>query len=237
MRQSLKFVLGVAMVASVAGTAQAQNLKAPDGVVILDLATNSDNVIHADTYTQYTTQFVANGASTTLTFAFRTDPGYFTIDNISAVNHAGGINLIQNSGFETAASVAHPLPSWNYGIQAGIATEDTGSGLYSPTSGGNGPYAGGDAFVSGAFGGYDYISQTFATTKNAVYDVSFFLNLTDSISTTGIGHYSQTSTNGLDGQNGNGIDVVVYDQLPEPASLALFGIGVAAIGWVRRRRA
>jgi hypothetical protein len=226
------------MATTVAGTAHAQNLKAPDGVVILDLATNTDHTIHADTYTQYTTQFVANGARSTLTFAFRTDPGYFTIDNISVVKHLVAGNLIQNGGFETAATTGNPVPNWSYGIQPGIASEDTGSGLYSAISGAAAaPLAGSDAYVSGAFGGYDYISQSFNTTKNATYDVSFFLNWTDAVPTTGIANYSQTSTNGLSGLNGNGIDLVVYDQLPEPASLALFGIGAAAIGWVRRRRA
>ncbi len=233
MRQSLKWVLGVAMAATVAGTAQAQNVGAPFGDVILDLAGSSIN----QAWTSYTTSFTAKAGTTssTVTFAFRSDPGYFSLDNVSVVQATGTpINLIQNPGFESGTANNNPT-NWNYAQTEAIFGQNSGSGVSASGGVGGTPYMGSSTFASGATGGYDYIYQAFATIANATYNVSFFLNWSGPTDFT---TYQQTSTDGVD-SNANGIDLIVYapEPIPEPASLALLGLGTAAIGWARRRRA
>ena len=221
------------MAAAVAGTAHAQNAPAPQGQVVLDLA---GTMIH-QTWTQYTTSFVAKAGTvnSSVTFAFRSDPGYFALDNVSVVQAVGTpINLIKNSGFELGSTGATPT-NWSYNQTTEVFGQGFSGVADSTTFGSIAPYGGSYTFESGSTGGYDFLSQTFATTAGQTYDVSFYLNWSGM---TDVSNYQQVSTNGTD-SGGDGVDLLVYapNAIPEPASLTLFGFGMAALGWARRRRA
>ena len=68
---------------------------APPTGAILDL--NGTAIPHV--YTQYSVNFVAASTSTNISFAFRDDPAFLLLDNVS-VTTGGGPNLLLNSDFD-----------------------------------------------------------------------------------------------------------------------------------------
>src|SRR5215471_8213462 len=69
---------------------------APPPGAILDL----DGTAISHQYTQYTTSFVATATTTNISFAFREDPAFLSLDDVS-VTLGGGPNLLTNPGFES----------------------------------------------------------------------------------------------------------------------------------------
>jgi hypothetical protein len=212
------------------------NCAPPSGPVILDLAGQA--VPH--TYQQYTASFVAGVATTQISFAFREDPAFLLLDNVS-VTTGGGPNLLTNGNFEGGGG---PVPTgWTHlnTFGAGAAgVLDSGCGIGAS-----------HCWSDGSIQGYDGLNQSITTAIGTTYDVTFSLNDDGRLTT-----FQQLSTNGnTNGTGGNGIDLLLYagagiptegppstegpppTGVPEPPALALFVAGLAGLGFARRRRA
>jgi hypothetical protein len=207
--------------------ASPSNVGPPAGA-ILDLA--GDPI--SSSFTLYTVDFTAGVADTDITFAFRNDPAYTAMDDVSVVdltNPAG--NLIVNGGFETG-----DLTGWTYDNVYGASY---GGGVASGGCSLLGIYDGSYEWCDGATQAYDAIDQVIPTTVGDVYQVSFYT------ASFGGSVYQQLSTNGdVTDTSGNGIDTLVYAQaglpppagIPEPVSMVLIGTGLLGLGLLRRRR-
>lgn len=197
---------------------------APPAGAILDL----DGTAIPQAYTRYTVSFTAQGAATTLSFAFRDDRSFLYFDDV-AVSTGGGANLLANPGFELGQSGLNAPPGWTYQNPFNVPAPGAGRII------GNGPHTGSQSYVDGAVQAYDVLSQSFATTQGNLYDVSFWLKGIGPLTT-----FSRLSTNGYyTGQNGNGVDLLVYAQalpVPEPDMAALLLAGLGALFLFARAR-
>jgi hypothetical protein len=199
---------------------------APPLGAILDL----DGTAIPHQYQQYTVNFMATSATTNLSFAFREDPAFIFLDDVSLTLGAGP-NLLVNPGFELGPVGSNTPTGWTYLNSFGA----TFSGFVSN----NNPHSGSNNYYDGAVQAYDGITQAVATTIGQVYTVSFWLTDNSGNST-----FSRISTNGdVTGTGGNGIDLLVYagvvptlPPVPEPSLYVLMAAGLAAMGWAKRRR-
>jgi hypothetical protein len=217
------------------------NNVAPPTGAILDLS--GTPVSH--TFQSYSVSFVANLTSTAITFAFREDPAFLSLEQVTVVDQTvPGANLLTNGDFSGGTNGGTPV-GWTYanvyGAQAGGVVETSGCG---------GPQPSGACWYDGAVQAYDAISQNITTVVGHTYKISFYLSDNGPYST-----FSNLSTNGdVTGTGGNGVDLLVYAQagLPAPAGattptanaapalstggLFLLGLLLAAAGWVQVRR-
>jgi hypothetical protein len=208
------------------------NCAPPSGPVILDLAGQA--VPHA--FQQYTASFIAGVTTTQISFAFREDPDFLLLDNVS-VTTGGGPNLLTNGDFEGGGgSVPTGWTHLNTFGAGAAGVLDSGCGI-----------TGSHCWSDGSIQGYDGLNQSITTAIGTTYHVTF--SLTD---TGGLSSFQHLSTNGdTTDTGGNGIDLLLYAGagiptegpastgsvgVPEPATLALFAAGLAGLGLSRRRR-
>ncbi len=242
MRFTLKVAVGIAAAMTAAGHAKAQSNGSPVNpvpgtTVVFDANANSTatafetNASNVGVYQTFTVNFTATATTSTITFAMRNDPGYFALDNVSAVDAttSSSLNLIQNGNFGSGgtglASVSAPFsaaPGWTFFQDPAISGQSYNSGVqttaslnadtiafsnYDGSAPNLKPYGTAtQMWVDGSVYGYDYLAQTFNTAIGDTYNLTFsFTNSTNL-------PYSQTDTSGYtaNSSTGNGIDFLVY---------------------------
>lgn len=205
------------------------NQPPPAGPVVLDL--NGTPVPHS--YQTYTTSFVATAASTNISFAFREDPAFLLLDNVS-VTTGGGSNLLTNGNFDAGVVGSSAPVGWTYlnifgATFGGVVQAGCGTG-------------GSNCYFDGAVQAYDFITQAIATTIGLTYNIAFDLSDNGGLIT-----FSALSTNGdVTDTGGNGVNLLVYAgglptpaTVPLPGALPLFATGLGALGllgWRKRRK-
>ena len=231
--KNLLLATALAATLGVSGQAMAfpSNVDEPTGPVLLDL--NGTAIPH--TFQHYTMTFsaVTGSTSTDLGFAFRDDPAFLVLDNVSLTANTGpATNLVVDGDFDAGFA----LVGWTF--------QNPNGALFNGNIKPNVGVGGTNAWNDGATQAYDTLFQSISTVGGASYTVSFDLR-----ETSGFANFQRLSTNGdVTDDNGDGVNLVVYagqtapvlsgnsGGVPEPASWALMISGFGLAGTALRRR-
>jgi hypothetical protein len=212
--------------------ALAQNNEPPPLGAILDLG---GQAINHGAAAPENVVFTAALTATDITFAFREDPAFISLGNVTLVDVTTGslTNLILNGTFALGTVGTPNATDWTYanvfGAGAGgtVETGACGGGLAT-------------CWFDGAIQAYDAIDQFVTLVVGDQYRLSFLYSDDGGLTT-----FSDLSTNGQPGTGGNGVDILAYAQaglpppgnVPEPSTLVSLGTGLLAFaGVVRSRR-
>lgn len=219
--------LAAAMLSTLAAplAAQTANNSAPAGARFA-----LTGLPQSTTFQQFQFSFTATSSSTFLTFAFRNDPQYIALDDVS-MTLGGGPNLVVNGGFEAGPNGSSTPTGWTYLNQYGASA----GGAVSASGARTGTFG----YYDGAVGSYDAITQSIATTSGSLYNVSFYERVT-TLSAAGA-LYRETSggtaaTAAVDMFVYVGNAVPVASVAPEPGAWALMIGGFGIVGGTARRR-
>lgn len=238
----------------------AGNNNSPPAGAILDLGggetdTAAQTINHSSTPVEESVSFTAALTDTQITFAFREDPAYISFGDVSLVDdttHSG--NLLLNGDF-AGGTYSDPASATDPYGNGSVPVDWSYANVYGATAQGElqscSAFSSGYCWYDGSVQAYDAIDQVVATNPGDEYTLSFLY--TDNSDLTS---FSDLSTDGdTTSPGGNGIDILAYAQaglppactpgtvctttptaVPEPASIVLFGAGLAALG-LRKRRA
>lgn len=188
-------------------------------------------------YQNYNFTFTATSAATALSFTFQNDSGYTGLDDVSVTPVAGGSNLVLNGGFELGGVFSAGLGAlrpvdWSAIVQAGVAPAGY---LNSGVSAGTAPltaHSGTAAWADGTSNGFDGISQSFATTPDAQYNLSFWAS-----SFPGFSAGTDQTVVTLGAAVPSGFSPVSDTaSVPEPSAVWLLAAGMTGLVLVRRKR-
>jgi hypothetical protein len=238
MKLSLRRVIVFAVVfaATVVGPSIASAQNPPAGA-LWDLNNHFSGVLSA--YTLFSTSFVADITGTEyVSFAFREEPAYFAFDDAQVyLSTAPSINLLTDPGWETASdgqncnhnnSLGCP-PGWSVWIQpvdvSAIGQVATNSDPYGCDVNAN---SGTNFWCDPSLQGYDAVFQPIPTTLGSTYDISFWLEDDSGFAIT-------NPMIDMLVYAGDSIPIGTVDITPEPFTFALTGLGLAVLGFRRRR--
>jgi hypothetical protein len=224
------------------------NNNSPPAGAILDLAggetgTAAQTINHGAPVQESVT-FSAALTNTDITLAFREDPAFVFVSDVSLVdNTTSSGNLLTNGDFSGATYNSNgnggtPV-GWNY---ANVFGATFGGGVTTNCDGGTS-----FCWEDGAVQAYDAIDQVVATNPGDSYTLSFYY--TDN---GGLNTFSDLSTNGdTSDTGGSGADILAYAQAglptacppgevctnnaPEPGSPALIFIALMALTFIQYR--
>jgi hypothetical protein len=210
--------------------AAAGNNNPPPAGAILDL---DGLAIPHDSPVTYTVDFTASLTDTSISLAFREDPAFFAVTDVTVtdITHPSG-NLLVNGDFSLGPNGSESPLGWIFQNTFGATFAGE---VQIPCSFGGAS----SCWFDGSVQAYDTLSQTISTAVGDVYEVSFSNIDNGSLST-----YSAVSTNGnTTGTGGNGADILVYAQAappplntPEPSTWAMMVLGFAGMGFVAYRK-
>ncbi len=112
-------------------------------------------------YTFYQYLYVATSTNTTMMFAFRQDPSFWCLDDVSV--DYNGVEMWQDGNFDNS-----PLTQYyTYCNPSGASS----SGVISTTC----VHGSNHSFYDGSVGYSDYLSQSFTAVVGATYNITFWL--------------------------------------------------------------